>query len=69
MADVPDNDDWLSEREKQKVDEVIKQKLGNKSFILVEPNCKKDLTPNKEWFFVRWEELVNKLNVYFLENN
>lgn len=59
----------LRHSEKQKVDTLIEQNFQNRDFIVIDPNCKRTFTPNKDWFWDRWQKLVDKLNKHFSENN
>ena len=59
----------LSNNEINNAKKVMKKfNLFNTKYICIEPHAKIEFTPNKEWFWENWIELINKLNEYFEEN-
>jgi ADP-heptose:LPS heptosyltransferase len=53
----------LKKEEIEKADEVLAAAgLAGKKFICLEPNAKKDFTPNKEWPWKNWQELTTKIS-------
>jgi ADP-heptose:LPS heptosyltransferase len=60
----------LTDEEIKKVDNVLNNhNLQRNKFICIEPHVKEDFTPNKAWFWDRWQELVERLGNYFRKNN
>jgi len=42
--------------------------LKENHYICIEPHTKSEIMPNKQWFWERWQELVDLLNGYFYDN-
>jgi ADP-heptose:LPS heptosyltransferase len=60
----------LTNKENEKVDSILAQdNLNSINFICIEPNIKESFTPNKDWGFDRWQELVNLMTEYININN
>ncbi len=60
----------LDREENNKVENLLKTfRLKDKKYICVEPHAKLNFTPNKAWFWDRWQQLMDNLNRYFSENN
>jgi ADP-heptose:LPS heptosyltransferase len=38
-------------------------------YICIEPNAKKEFTPNKAWFWENWQALVEIINRYIVDND
>lgn len=52
----------LTDKEQNMVNELLKEhNLKANGFIVVEPNAKESFTPNKKWFWDRWQALVDLL--------
>jgi len=47
------NNCWSSQR--------VQKEVGNKSFIVIEPNTKTNYTPNRVYPFKKWQNIVNEL--------
>lgn len=58
----------LTRKEKSRAKTVLDTHgLTPGSYVCVEPNTKGTFTPNKAWFFDRWQELVHRLSQTFKE--
>ena len=59
----------LTTREINNADDLLKaHHLEPDRFICVEPHAKKDFTPNKSWFWERWQEITDLINCYVSDN-
>lgn len=41
--------------------EEVSPYLGFEGYVYIEPNCKGDITPNKDWGFDKWQQVVKAL--------
>ena len=56
----------LSKNEENNAKQIMQKfNLFKTKYICIEPHAKKDFTPNKEWFWDNWIELVQNLNIFF----
>ena len=51
---------FLTDEEVSQVDDITSEL--NEEFITIEPHSKKDYTPNKEYSFEKWQNVVNNLS-------
>lgn len=59
----------LSEKEIDAANHMLKKhNLPSNRYICIEPHSKEGFTPNKAWFWQRWQELVDMANRYFVDN-
>jgi ADP-heptose:LPS heptosyltransferase len=60
----------LSKEEISQIDRLLQENnLEKDKFICIEPHANIAYTPNKSWFWDRWQELTDKINQYIQQNN
>jgi ADP-heptose:LPS heptosyltransferase len=61
---------WLSEQEIAGANHLLGEYgLLPNQYICVEPNTKKEFTPNKTWLWENWQCLIDLINRYIQDNN
>lgn len=60
----------LTSHEVQQADALLAENhLEEAKYLCIEPHSKHAFTPNKEWYWDRWQALCDKLNQYIQTNN
>jgi ADP-heptose:LPS heptosyltransferase len=60
----------LTKEEIDKTNDLLEANaLLKNHFICIEPHTKKSFTPNKAWFWEKWERLVELINQYISNNH
>lgn len=60
----------LSKSEKENSNNILQQaKLQTNRYICIQPNFKSGYFVNRQWFWKRWQELVDRLNKFINDNH
>jgi len=55
---------YLTEEEKKEVNSLIKDQIGDRKFIAIEPHSNNEYTCNREYPFEKWQKIVDELCNY-----